>query len=62
MVSNNVPTFDELMTPTIGLLKSLRGSGTNDEVVEKIIETEKYSDTGLLPEGTALKNWCAEEI
>ncbi|NJL25087.1 MAG: hypothetical protein HC902_07875 [Calothrix sp. SM1_5_4] len=45
MAANSIPTFDELMAPTIDALKTLGGSGTIDEIVEKIIEQEKYSDT-----------------
>ena len=37
----NFPTFDELMWPTLLALKSLGGSGSNEEIVDKIIEIEK---------------------
>jgi restriction system protein len=36
-----VPTFDELMWPTLGALKAMGGSGTNEELLAKIIELEQ---------------------
>lgn len=36
-----VPTFDELMWPTLRALKAMGGSGTNEELVAKIIELER---------------------
>lgn len=45
MASNQVPTFDELMLPTIDALKTLGGSGTIDEIIEKIIEKRRFSDS-----------------
>lgn len=44
MSTKNIPTFDELMIPTIEALTKLGGSGTIDEILESIIEKEKYSD------------------
>ena len=38
---SNFPTFDELMWPTLVALKALGGSGSNEEIVDKIIEIEK---------------------
>jgi restriction system protein len=38
------PKFDELMWPTIKALKALGGSATNQELVDKIIEIEKYPE------------------
>jgi restriction system protein len=37
----SVPTFDELMWPTLKALKLMGGSGTNEELLSKVIETEK---------------------
>ena len=35
------PTFDELMWPTLVAMRALGGSGSNEEIVDKIIEIEK---------------------
>jgi restriction system protein len=45
--SNDIkaPTFDELLWPTIQALKELGGSATNQELVDKIIEIQKYSES-----------------
>ncbi len=43
------PTFDELMWPTLLALKALGGSGTNEEIVDKIAVIESYS-TSLVNE------------
>lgn len=37
---NSFYTFDELMWPTLVALKALGGSGSNEEIVDKIIEIE----------------------
>jgi restriction system protein len=39
-----IPTFDELFEPTIKALKALGGSGTIQEIYEKVCELEKYSE------------------
>lgn len=39
-----VPTYDELIWPTIKALKALGGSARNKELLEKIIELEAYSE------------------
>lgn len=38
------PTYDQLMWPTLKALKALGGSATNQELVDKIIELENYSE------------------
>ena len=38
------PTYDELIWPTLKALKELGGSATNQELVDKIIELENYSE------------------
>lgn len=38
-----VPTFDALMWPTLKALKAMGGSGTNEELLNKIIELESLS-------------------
>jgi restriction system protein len=35
-----VPTFDRLMWPTLEALKAMAGSGTNEELLGKVIEIE----------------------
>ena len=42
--STNLPTFDELFEPTIKALKALGGSGTVQEISEKVCELEGYSE------------------
>ncbi len=37
-----VPTFDELMWPTLTALKAMGGSGTNEELLTKVVEREGY--------------------
>jgi restriction system protein len=37
---DRVPTFDELLWPTIKALKALGGSGSNEELLNKVIELE----------------------
>ena len=39
---HDVPTYDELVYPTIQALISLGGSGSNEEILEKVIELGKY--------------------
>ena len=41
----SVPSFDELMWPTLRALKAMGGSATNEELLAKIIELEN-----ILPE------------
>jgi restriction system protein len=38
-----VPTFDELMWPTLQALRAMGGSATNEELLAKVIELESYS-------------------
>ena len=38
------PTYDKLIWPTLKALKELGGSATNQELVDKIIELEGYSE------------------
>lgn len=40
----DVPTYDELVYPTIQALISLGGSGSNEEILAKVIELGKYPD------------------
>ena len=35
---NKVPTFDQLMNPLITALKDLGGSGSIDEIYERVIQ------------------------
>jgi restriction system protein len=48
----NIPTFDELIIPTLKALKELGGSGTIEEINEKVYLIAKISeDTLLVPHG-----------
>jgi len=42
--SKEVPTYEELMWPTIKALNELGGSASNQEILDKIIELENYSE------------------
>lgn len=44
MSQSQAPKYDELIWPTIKALKELGGSGSNREIVDKIIELEGYSE------------------
>jgi restriction system protein len=39
-----VPTFDQLMPPTLRALRGLGGSATNEELLQKVIELEAIPD------------------
>lgn len=39
-----IPTIEELINPAFKALKLLGGSGSTDEIYEKVIEIESYSD------------------
>jgi restriction system protein len=39
---NQVPKYHELMFPCLKALKALGGSGTNEEILDKVCELEKY--------------------
>jgi restriction system protein len=41
------PTYDELMWPTLEAIKALGGSGTNEEIVDRIAEDRGYPVTFL---------------
>lgn len=50
--SNGIPTFDELMIPTIKALLELGGSGSNEEINNKVYEITSISDDVLqIPHG-----------
>lgn len=42
--SPTVPTYDRLIWPTIKALREMGGSASNDELLAKIIELEKYPE------------------
>lgn len=42
---NEVPTYDQLLWPTLCAMKSLGGSATNSEILDKIIETENIPES-----------------
>ena len=39
---SKVPKYHELMFPVLKALKTLGGSGTNEEILDKVCELEKY--------------------
>ncbi|MGY4385718.1 restriction system protein [Pedobacter sp. UYP24] len=41
-IHEGVPTYDKMLIPTLEALKNLGGSGSIDEINEKIYELEKY--------------------
>lgn len=43
----NIPTFDQLIIPTLKALKSLGGSGSIEEIIEAVIEIENIPDEVL---------------
>lgn len=42
--NENFPKYDELMWPTLKALKALGGSGSNEEIYDKIVEIEGFSE------------------
>ena len=44
MTRNPVPSFKELIWPTLKAIKALGGSGSIQEIVQKVIELEDYSE------------------
>ena len=42
---NGVPAYDKLLYPTIKALKTLGGSGTIEEITNKVIDLEKISSS-----------------
>lgn len=52
MTIARAPSYDELIWPTLKALKELGGSASNQELVDKIIELENYSEeVQQLPHG-----------
>lgn len=43
-MSNKIPTFDSLMNPLLDALVALGGSGSIDEIYEKVLEFEKIEE------------------
>ena len=43
-IPNTIPKYDELYLPTIKALKELSGSGSNQEIYEKVIEIENFGE------------------
>lgn len=40
----NVPAYHEMLWPTLEALKQMGGSGTNQEIMDTVIEIEGYSE------------------
>jgi restriction system protein len=47
MMSNKIPTFDKLMNPLLRALRAIGGSGSIDEIYEKVVELEKIPEDVL---------------
>ncbi len=51
-----IPKWNEMFSPTIAALKSLGGSGTVQEIVDKVVELEEFSEDQLaVPHGDTAK-------
>jgi len=46
-IHDNIPTYDKMLIPTLEALKKLGGSGSIDEINEKVYEIEKYDEETL---------------
>lgn len=46
-IHDNLPTYDEMLIPTLEALKQLGGSGSIDEINEKVYDIEKYDEETL---------------
>jgi restriction system protein len=45
LAAEKVPTYDELLWPTMRALKALGGSGSNEELLNKVIELERIPES-----------------
>jgi restriction system protein len=48
MVSDQLPTFPELLNPLLRALRALGGSGSIEEIYDKVIELERLPDDVVL--------------
>lgn len=56
-MSNHIPTFDSLMNPLLDALFALGGSGSIDEIYEKVLELEKIDeDVSSVPHNSEKSN------
>jgi len=46
-MATKLPTFDRLMNPLLRALKALGGSGSIEEIYDKVVEIEKLNDEVL---------------
>jgi len=46
-MATRIPTFDRLKNPLLRALKALGGSGSIEEIYDKVVELEKLSDEVL---------------
>jgi restriction system protein len=44
IVATKLPTFDQLMNPLLRGLRALGGSGSVDEIYDKVVELERFPD------------------
>ena len=45
--TTTVPAYDTMLWPTLEALKTLRGSGTNQEIIDKLSEIAGYTHEQL---------------
>ena len=51
-LNSNIPTFDDLLIPTIQAIQQLGGSGSNEEINGKVYEIAKIpNDISEIPHG-----------
>ena len=43
-MAGKVPTFDELMNPLLRAMQALGGSGSVEEIYDKVVELERFPD------------------
>jgi len=43
-MAGNVPTYDELMNPLLRAMQALGGSGSVEEIYDKVVELERFPD------------------
>jgi restriction system protein len=43
-MAGKVPTFDEFMNPLLRAMQALGGSGSVEEIYDKVVEIERFPD------------------
>jgi restriction system protein len=55
-VTAKIPTFDRLMNPLVQALQELGGSGSIEEIYDKVVQQEKFSDDVISQQHDAEKS------